>query len=243
MKTPTEANMFYFKQFKVCQDECAMKIGTDGVLLGAWADVAASSRILDIGTGTGVIALMMGQRTLDASIDALEIDQAACAQAQANIESSPWADRVKAIHSSVQDYVSIASERYDLILSNPPFFSGGTFSHNNHRNQVRHTIKLPHGDLLHAVQRLIRPEEGRFCVVLPFIEGLRFKELARNYHLYANRVTEVRSKADKPVERLLMQFECTPKVEQLDELIIQHSGQNMWTDAYRALTKDFYLFM
>lgn len=243
MQTSIDANTFYFKQFKVCQDQCAMKIGTDGVLLGAWAEVAAASRILDIGTGTGLIALMIGQRTQDAYIDALEIDRIACAQAQLNIEASPWADRVTAIHASVQDYAPIAPLQYDLILSNPPFFSGGTFSNNQHRNQVRHTVKLPHGDLLHAVQRLLKPEGGRFCVVLPFLEGLRFKELARNYHLYASRVTEVHSKADKPIERLLMQFECTPKGEHVDELILQESGHNAWTDAYRTLTKDFYMFM
>lgn len=233
---------FVFKQFQIAQDRCTMKVGTDGVLLGAWADVAGVKNALDIGTGSGVIAIMLGQRAPEAQIHAVEIDEEAYTQAQENMQNAPWADRLQAFSISIQDYAYTCKENYDLIVSNPPFFTGGTFSNNQDRNSVRHTIKLPHGDLLSAVRTLLS-DSGRFCVILPFIEGLRLQELARNYNLYCNKITEVKPKADKSVERLLLQFEKIEKPLQKDSLIIQSELRNEWTAAYIALTGDFYLYM
>ncbi len=219
-----------------------MKVGTDGVLLGAWADVSNARRLLDVGAGNGLIAIMLGQRNAEAQIDAVEIEAEACAEASENMQNAPWAERLRVLHVSVQEYAAQAPAPYDLIVSNPPFFSGGTFSDQQDRASVRHTVKLPHGDLLAAVRALLQ-EQGRFCVILPVIEGLRFQEMATRYNLYCNKIMEVRPKADKPVERLLMQFEKTQKPLVEEMLILQKEGQNNWTEDYIALTGDFYLYM
>ena len=233
---------FHFKQFTIAQDQCTMKIGTDGVLLGAWADILEAKRILDIGTGTGVIAIMLAQRTQNAQIFAVEIDEAACSQASENMAASPWSDRLHAINVPIQEYEKSANQDFDLIVSNPPFFSGGTFSNHENRNNVRHTIKMPHGDLLGAVRTLLAPH-GRFCLVLPLIEGMRFRELARSYNLYCTKMTEVIPKVDKQVERLLLQFERREIAMKKDQLVIQEQKRNEWTPDYIALTKAFYLAM
>lgn len=231
---------FRFKKFSIAQDRCAMKVGTDGVLLGAWADVANAENILDIGTGTGIIAIMLAQRTENARIDAVEIDPEACSQAQYNIQKSPWPDRLRAINDAIQLYAETCDKSYDLIVSNPPFFSGGTFSDLQNRNLVRHTIKLPNGDLLSAARKLLT-EKGKFCVILPTLEGLRFQERAQNYRLYCTKMTEVFPTAEKSVERVLLQFEKQPKELEKDSLIIQQGERNQFTEEYAALTGDFYL--
>lgn len=248
MKTK-ELQAFKFKQFEIHQDKCSMKIGTDGVLLGAWVDVEGAKNILDVGTGSGVIGIMLGQRNTEANIHGVEIDDPSFEQTKENMAKCPWADRLTAFHTSIQDFANLSAARhearkgpYDLIVSNPPFFSGGTFSFKQDRNSVRHTVKLPHGDLLASVRTLLS-EKGRFAVILPLIEGLRFKELGERYNLYCHKITEVKPKADKPVERLLMEFGRQPEELKKDELIIQHDGRNEWTDEYIALTKAFYLKM
>ena len=240
--TRKKAKPFHFKQFTIYQDRCSMKVGTDGVLLGAWADVGKAAHILDVGTGSGLIAIMLAQRAEGANIHAVEVDQAAAGQARENMEVSPWKGRLQVFHTPVQDYARSVSTQYDLIVSNPPFFSGGTFSHNQDRNSVRHTIKLPHGDLLSAARSLLAPT-GKFCLILPYIEGLRFQELARTYHLFCTKVTEVMPTKDKPVERLLMQFEREEKAPEKDSLVIQHNKKNSWTSDYVRLAGDFYLKM
>lgn len=217
-----------------------MKVGTDGVLLGAWADVAGIESGLDIGTGSGLIALMLAQRAPGAAIHAVEIDDRSCQQARENAQRSPWAGRLEIHHAAIQDFARRSEEGYDLIVSNPPFFSGGTFSHNQERNSVRHTVKLPHGDLLTAARSLLS-SRGRFSVVLPYIEGLRFQELAQSYRLYCNRMTEVRPRPDKPVERLLLEFETVRRSRQQEQLVIQETESDEWTEEYKALTRDFYL--
>ena len=243
LKPSSESNsIFRFKQFEIEQEGCAMKIGTDGVLLGAWANSDNTQDILDIGTGSGVIAIMMAQRANKAKIDAIEVDKEAFSTAQKNMEKSPFNERLHCIHESIQDYAKLTRKEYDLIVCNPPFFTGGTLSHQEDRNNVRHTIKLPNGELLSAARRLLK-KDGKFCVVLPLIEGLRFKELARNYNLYCTKVTEVKPKHDKSVERLLLQFEKVEKAEETNQLVIQFEERNNYTPEYTELTKDFYLNM
>ncbi len=218
-----------------------MKVGTDGILLGAWADVGGVASILDIGAGTGLIAIMLAQRTGTADIHAVEIDEAACGQAATNMASSPWADRLTAIRSSVQDFSKTTRQQYGLIVSNPPFFTGGTFSNSQDKNAVRHTVKLPHGDLLVAVRSLLAPD-GKFCAILPNLEGLRFIELASTYGLFCSKITGVKPLENKPVERLLLQFGHSEQTLVKDELVIQKSGSaNDWTEEFVALTGAFYL--
>ena len=183
--------VFKFKEFEVIQDGSTMKVGTDGVLLGAWASVNFAKEILDIGTGTGVIAMMLAQRTGSAAVHAVEIDELAFLQAAENFKNAPWADRLRCFHMSIQDFASATEQRYDLIVSNPPFFTGGTLSDNSDKVSVRHTIKLPHGDLLLSVRQLLK-KNGKFCVVLPYLEGLRFKEMAQTSGLFCNKATGVK---------------------------------------------------
>lgn len=229
---------FKFKQFFLNQDRCTMKINTDGVLLGAWVDVADANNILDIGTGTGVIAIMIAQRNNHASILGVEIDSASAQQARQNMESSKWSDRLGVSEAAIQDFARSSKVSFDCIVSNPPFFSGGVFSHNENRNNVRHAVKLSHGDLLQSVKRLLAPK-GRFSLILPYLEGLRFKEMAENYGLYCSRMMEVHTKKGKPVERVLLQFEKEEKKLTLEEITL--NDENGFTKAYKKLTSDFYL--
>lgn len=233
---------FQFKSFEIHQDSCAMKIGTDGILLGAWAKADGAKTVLDIGSGTGVIAIMMAQRNAVATIHAVEIEEAAAQQAQFNMNACPWKDRLSVFKTSIQDYAKSTSDRYDLVVSNPPFFSGGTFSADQNRKNVRHTVKLPNGDLLSAARQLMSPD-GRFCVILPYLEGLQFVDMAKRYHLFCTKMVEVKSKVDKSVERLLIQFEKQDKPQEIDQLVIQHDARNDYTQAYIDLTGDFYLNM
>lgn len=217
-----------------------MKVGTDGVLLGAWSDATGAANILDIGTGTGLIAIMLAQRATEATIHAVEIDDEACAQATENMAASPWANRLTCFHASIQDFAKQTKQRYDLIVSNPPFFSGGTFSNSQDKNSVRHTIKLPHGDLLTVVRSLLAPD-GRFCMILPQMEGLRFREMANNYGIYCTKMVEVLPKLGKPVERLLLQFELHGRPTEKSELVINNSDEaNDWTTEYQLLTGLYY---
>ncbi len=233
---------FQFKQFTVLQDNATMKVGTDGVLLGAWADISNTKKVLDIGTGTGVIALMMAQRLPSAEVHAVEISKEASEIAKENFANSGWSDRMKLLNLPVQDFAKITDHSYDLIVSNPPFFSGGTFSSNENKNLMRHTVRLPNGDLLHAVRRLLN-KSGRFAVILPYIEGLRFEEMARQYHFYVTKKTSVLPTKEKSVERLLLEFAYEENELEEKTLVVETSKRHVYTDDYIALTKDFYLKM
>jgi tRNA1Val (adenine37-N6)-methyltransferase len=242
-KTEFATKPFHFKQFSIAQDRCAMKVGTDGVLLGAWADTNDCRMILDIGTGTGVIAVMLAQRATKAIVHGVEIDEAACLQAVENMENSPFSERLSAFSIDIQTYAKVTDRKYDLIVSNPPFFTGGTLSATQDKTNVRHTVKLPHSDLLLAVKNLLTPQ-GKFCVVLPLIEGLRFKELAERAGLFCSKITEVRPKKEKAVERLLLQFENEQKLLSKHQLTIQaNEGRHDFTQEYSNLVKDFYTIL
>ncbi len=232
-----QAEPFVFKQFSLEQDEAVMKVGTDGILLGAWVDTSGVSNILDIGTGTGLIALMCMQKNDQARVDAIDISEQAYQLALRNATNSPWPGQVELFHTSLQDFAAVTDRRYDLIVSNPPFFSGGTFSEKENRNLIRHTVKLPNGDLLQAARRLLKPE-GRLCVILPYIEGLRFEEHATRYGLYATHKVAVLPTADKPVERWLLQLEKQSRPLQSEEMIVH--GPNGYSPEYIALTRAFY---
>ncbi len=232
---------FQFKQFLVEHDRSAMKVGVDGVLLGAWCHVPDEGLILDIGTGSGVIALIIAQRSESGSIVAVEIDSDSAEEASINFSKSPWTDRLTCVPATIQDFSSESKRaQYDLIVSNPPFFTGGTLSDNMSRNDVRHTQKLSHNDLLRAVKKLLK-SGGRFDVILPFIEGLRFIEIAEEYDLYLLHKTEVKPTAESGVKRLLLSFSDKPGEKLETELIIQKKERNDWTEEYWDLVKDFYL--
>lgn len=232
---------FNFKQFSIVQDHCVMKLNTDGVLLGAWCDLKDVKNVLDIGTGTGIIALMVAQRSEhETRVTAVDIDEGACIDASINVANSPFAEKIEVINTSVQDFSFETNQLFDLIISNPPFFTGGTFSANENKANVRHAIKLPHGELLTSVQRLLKPT-GKFALILPYLEGLRLIELAERSHLYPVRITEVISKTDRPIERLLIELSKTNKVCLKDKMTIHDAEKNDYHEDYIGLTKDFYL--
>jgi len=232
---------FKFKQFDVAQDRCIMKIGTDAILLGAWAPLKNAKRALDIGTGTGVIALMLAQKDADLNIDAVEIDEHSAYQARENAQRSKWANKVSVHHIPIQEFANTAKDQYDLIVTNPPFFTRGTMPNIGEKRTAKHTVKLPHGDLLRSVRKLLTPV-GRLVVILPFIEGLQFSDLAKTYGLHCIQMTSVRTRADKPIERLLLEFELQESACNEDSICI-YEDETTYTDAYTKLTEAYYLNM
>lgn len=230
---------FTFKQFHIDHSRCAMKVGTDGTLLGAWATLPAAGRILDIGTGTGLIAIMAAQRTTEARITAIDIDEECIAQARENVAASPWPDRVEVIHSSLQEYASEGS--FDVIISNPPYFIDSLQSPDAARSTARHTESLPFADLVSGVERLLSPE-GRFALILPPPEMERLLSAARA-RLFPVRVCEVWTTPTSGCRRVMMELAATPpeRKPQYEKLIIEDSGPQGYSDEYRRLTRDFYL--
>lgn len=230
-------HFFQFKQFTIKQDRCAMKVGTDGVLLGAWVNPDSSRAILDIGTGTGLIALMLAQRS-DALIEAIEIDQAACEQAMENVRNAPWSGRVKVIHSSLQDFRP--GHRYDLIVTNPPYFIDSYLASDEARNMARQAgISLTYHELLQGVVRLLHGT-GRFCVILPYREAQIFRDIAEQNGLFCNILVNVKTGNDKPFKRVLMEFSRVEQELEEKELVL-HSREREFTPEFRLLTQSYYL--
>lgn len=235
---------FKFKNFTIQQDRCAMKIGTDGVLLGAWASLENHPfSILDIGTGTGIIALMMAQRSSAELIDALEIDEDAYEQAVENFENSDWGDRLFCYHAAFDEFVEEMQEeeKYDLIISNPPFYSDEYTSGNAQRDQARFADALPFEELLQGVSLLLS-EEGKFNVIIPKKEEETFLKIAEHNHLFPHRITRVKGDVNSEVKRSLMEFGFEKKELNPTELTIENSRHN-YTPEYIELVKDFYLKM
>lgn len=232
-------NYFKFKQFTVYQDKCAMKVGTDGVLLGAWNDCVKAKTVLDVGTGTGLIALMIAQRS-NAEIDAVEIDKLACEQASENIKKSPWKTRVNIIHSSIQEYIKGVEKKYDLIVSNPPYFQNSLYAPDESRTNARHNSNLEYEDLINMALRLLN-ENGTLSLILPYIEGTMFIIKAAEKGLFCIRQTNVLPNPGKKPKRLMLEFKKIKKPLVEQELIIELNKRHEYSEAYKNLTKDFYL--
>ncbi len=231
---------FAFKQFTVKQDKCAMKVGTDAVLLGAWVFPNGSKHILDIGTGTGVIALMLAQKT-NAKIDAIDIDENAFLQAAQNVQESKFAEQVSVIHSALQEYVKTANKKYNLIVTNPPYFEQSLKSTDEQRSFARHADVLPFEELLDGVLKLM-DEKGKFCLILPTLEAEKFRALAEKKGLHLSKLLRVKSRIDKEADkRHLMQFEIKPTEFSEKTIIIEQEERHQYTDDYKELTKDYYI--
>lgn len=233
---------FQFKQFSVYQDRCAMKVGTDGVLLGAWVDVANAKNTLDIGTGTGLIALMMAQRSVSTLITAIEIDSEAACQATENVLNSPWKDRIEVVNADLLDFN--CSKRYDVIVSNPPYFSQSLPSPNKQRTLARHNDHLTYSALIQKVATLLS-ENGRFSVIIPYDHKDEFIQLASQSRLYLQRIVAVKTTPTSVFRRVLLEFSFVESiVEQLkvEELLIERE-RHQYSIEYINLTKDFYLKM
>lgn len=233
---------FTFKAFFVAHDRCAMKVGTDGILLGAWSPVSRAKRVLDIGTGSGLVALMLAQRTTDAVvIDAVELDEQAAAQAQENGQATPWAARFHVHHADIRDWCAGQMARYDLIVSNPPFFAQGVQCATPEREQARYTTTLDHAALLDCAASLIT-EDGFFCVILPVDVSEAFAQKAQGIGWHLRLRTDVAEYENRPPHRVLMAFSPTPGECFTDWLAIRGADQH-YSESYTALTQAFYLFM
>ncbi|TMO78413.1 tRNA (adenosine(37)-N6)-methyltransferase TrmM [Pseudoalteromonas sp. S3776] len=229
---------FTFKQFKVEHDKCAMKVSTDGILLGAWAYLKGANTLLDIGTGTGMLALMCKQRQPALSITAVEIDEAAYNQAQQNIASSPWPNiRVK--HTTIQAFKQAAP--FDVVISNPPYFNYSLKGLSDARNTARHTDGLSFDELINAYMRLSH-KHSCFNVILPTTEASLFIELAKQSGLYLNAHCQVKTTPSKAFSRSLMRFSLINTSPELTSLCIKNET-NCYSDDYIALCKAFYLKM
>jgi tRNA1Val (adenine37-N6)-methyltransferase len=238
-EVPRTKQPFRFKQFVVDDTRCAMKVGTDAVLLGAWVDVSQEKRILDIGTGSGVIALMLAQRTLpSARIDAVEMVEQDYRQAVENFNLSPWREKLSVYHTPIQTFKPFIS--YDLIVSNPPFFSNSFLPQHKNRAKARHTETLSYEELLTATRHLLSAQ-GRFCVILPTDEGEKFRSLALANGFYANKITSFFSRVNKPQERWLFEFSLHPSEPINSTLVLYNSTNNEWSTEYQTLTRDYYL--
>lgn len=230
---------FQCKKFYVAHDQCAMKVGTDGLLLGAFAPLPPPhSDILDIGAGSGLISLMLAQRTDSANaIDAVELDAAAAEQAAANVANSPWPDAVRLIKGDILTYSS--SKRYRLIVSNPPFFQQSLLSADARRAQARHTDSLPFPALLNKAADLLA-QQGVFTLILPLSGAQHLLQLALAQGWFLLQRCDVHSRADKPVQRVLLSLGNVAQPTQYSSLIIQQADGSYTAD-YKALLRDFYL--
>ena len=233
--------MFTFKQFSVLQDKTAMKVGTDGVLLGAWAPINHNPfSVLDIGAGTGIIALMLAQRTNAEQIDALEIDEDAYEEAVENFENSPWGDRLFCFHAGLDEFIEEPEDEYDLIVSNPPFYAEDYKSENEQRDLARFQDAMPFEELVEAADLLLS-ENGILAIILPFKEEEKFIALAKESELYPVKITRVKGTPTAVVKRSLLAFSRNETQQpEVDELTIE-IDRHVYTPQYIDLTKDFYL--
>jgi tRNA1Val (adenine37-N6)-methyltransferase len=230
--------VFKFKKFSLCDDRATMKVGTDAVLLGAWANVHGAKTILDIGTGSGIIALMMAQRTgPETKIDAVELMKEDAQQASENFLHSPWPNKISVSNARIQDFYP--GIKYDIIICNPPFFSKSLLSPAEARSKVRHDTSLTSGELIDASIRLLSPT-GKLSIILPSAESERFVPGARSKKLFLHRTTAFFARAGKPPERSLLEFGFVSVPVRKDTLTLYQS-KDRWTDEYRSLTGDFYL--
>lgn len=235
--------MFQFKQFSVQQAKSAMKIGTDSVLLGAWCPIENQPfSVLDIGAGTGILSLMIAQRSKAEQIDAIEIDEDAFEECVENFENSPWSDRLFCFHAGLDEFVEEPEQEYDIIISNPPFYSENYKTNSESRDLARFEDALPFEDLVEAADLLLS-ENGIFAVIIPYKEEERFIDLCSEVELFPTKVTRVKGSHSTPIVRSLLAFKRYElAVLEADELVIE-INRHEYTDDYINLTKDFYLKM
>ena len=233
---------FKFKEFSINQDKCAMKIGTDGVLLGAWATIEnKANTILDIGAGTGLLSLMLAQRSLADNIEALEIDEDAHQQCIENFEDSAWANRLFCYHAGLDEFIDEIEDPYDLIISNPPFYSEDVSSGNTSRDTARQNQSLPFDELLEGVSKLLS-SDGLFATIIPHKEEASFIRLAASYALFPHRILRVKGNTSAEIKRSLLEFSFKDGEILENELIIEIK-RHQYTEDYINLTKEFYLKM
>lgn len=230
-------NFFKFKQFTIEQELCAMKVGTDGVLIGAWGAVG-ETRLLDIGCGSGLLAIMAAQRSENLLIDAIDIEESAIKQSLINVDACPWRHRIAIHHTSLQNFKP--GYQFDFILSNPPYFINSLKEGCDARAIARHSNTLSYRDLAENVERLLS-EDGLFSVIFPYLEANIFIVEAANYSLYCVKRLDIKGTPSRATKRSMLQFSRKRKEMTNDELIIEDGGRHGYTQKYRDLTKEFYI--
>jgi tRNA1Val (adenine37-N6)-methyltransferase len=231
-------NYFSFKQFTIYHDRCAFKVGTDGVLLGASADITGAENILDIGTGSGLIALMVAQRC-SAVVTAIEPDEESFKQACDNFNSSPWGNRIKGLNTDLQSY-QCGDIKFDLIVSNPPYFSNSLKNPDPRKSSARHNDSLSTGEMLGAVSHLLN-ENGKFEVIMPYVEGNILIAEAQEYGLFCNSILKIKPLPASEVRRLILTF-SRQRLKTMEKfLTIEHGKRHEFTEEYMNLTREFYL--
>ncbi len=231
---------FVFKKFSINQHRSAHKVGTDGVLIGAWAEVRDAKNILDVGTGTGIIALMMAQKS-HAQVDAIDIEQGSYEQARENATYSVWAKRIKVYHTNLQDFAKSINKKYDVVITNPPYFVDSSKAPDEERSHARHTDLLSFKELIRGVLSVLNAT-GKFYIILPTKEAIDFKILAEKEDLHLVKLLRVKTKSTNDVEkRHIMLFKFTKEPFTEETISIENEGRHNYTDEYKKLTGDFYL--
>lgn len=231
---------FEFKKFTIQQDKCSMKVGTDGVILGAWVNCEDAESILDVGTGTGLIALMLAQKS-SAAIKAIDIDKDAVLQAKENVFNSPFRNYIEVLQYSFQEFCKKSSSKFDLVVTNPPYFHQSYKSINEGRSLARHADSLTNNELIEGVKIILQPK-GFFYLILPKTEAEQFIRLANKSNLYLQQLLRVKSRIDKDVEkRFVMKFGLKEVKTKEEVLIIEEDKRHQYTPQYKELTKDYYL--
>ena len=231
-------NYFNFKHFTVYQDRSAFKVGTDGVLLGAGADITGVRHILDIGSGTGLVSIMLAQRC-DAEITAIEPDNESYIQACENVGRCPWNNRIKVENTDLQNF-DPGLNKFDLIVTNPPYFTDSLKSPDIRKSAARHNDSLTSEEILDGVLRLLE-EDGRLQLIMPYVEGNIFIADAAKKGLYCNNILKIRPLPISEIRRLILTFSRSRQKPIEKFLTIEHGKRHQFTDEYIVLTKDFYL--
>ena len=230
-------SVFKFKKFSIVQSKSAMKVGTDGVLLGSWVNCQSAEKILDIGAGTGLISLMLAQRNNECNITAVEIDKETSEEANININNSKWRDRISIINININNFIT--SDKFDFIVSNPPYFPAN-FSKNK-RAIARHTNLLSFQDLIRTTVKLLS-SKGIFAVILPKIAEAIFCKTANANKLFLIRICQVKGQKSSDIKRVLLEFSFEKSSLDSDSLVIEES-RHIYTNKYIDLCQDFYLNM
>jgi tRNA1Val (adenine37-N6)-methyltransferase len=232
-------NYFTFRQFTIQQGRSVFKVGTDGVLLGAGAELSDDRRILDVGTGTGLIAIMTAQRC-EAEIVAIEPEENSYMEACSNVKACKWNNRIIVRNSGFREYFTSHAEQFDIIITNPPYFRDSLKNPDADKSATRHTVSLSSNDILEGAGKLLT-SEGSLQIILPYAEGTIFIAEASQYGLYCNMIIKIKAVPTGEIRRLIMKFERTKKPLKEKFLTIETGTRHSYTEEYKEITKDFYL--